>query len=306
MWWSSGLGRPDRRRPRPSPEPAWPPSCSAVAAFLIGSRPFPPVSSACCLISACLREQCGRSGYHAAGKGRITGFSMSIGRNSMPCCAMRPDVSARNCAETARPAWSATAVGLSACAPAPGRRCAVAWSSMRRARAAGSAASLPCACRHCRRRSLRGGARSVASPTAWRTARPGSCRDGMAGCSLPRAAAVPPGRRRGIAAGHPIWRRSRRTVPDSLERELAHHPAGRGTRLVVGRRCCSAAGSRLGPGTCLGGCVRHRGWPHLAAYDGWLADRMHDAAATLRQRYADSRIDVTAAEPAAAASEGLR
>jgi flavin-dependent dehydrogenase len=39
---------------------------------------------------------------------------------------------------------------------------------------------------------------------------------------------------------------------------------------------------------------------YLAAYDGWFADRIHDAAATLRQRYADNAIDLLSTEPAIA------
>jgi flavin-dependent dehydrogenase len=75
-----------------------------------------------------------------------------------------------------------------------------------------------------------------------------------------------------------------------------------------GQGLVSAVASGIAAGRTAAACLadQARESLYLAAYDGWLADRMHDAAATLRQRYADSRIDVTAGEPAAAASEGLR
>lgn len=40
---------------------------------------------------------------------------------------------------------------------------------------------------------------------------------------------------------------------------------------------------------------------YLAAYDGWFADRLHEGAASLRQRYADNGIDLPAVEQAVVA-----
>ena len=92
---------------------------------------------------------------------------------------------------------------------------------------------------------------------------------------------------------------------------LARPVAGRGWLLAGdaagrldpawGQGLLSAVASGIAAGRIAVACLADRASEalYLAAYDGWFTDRIHDAAAILRQRYADHGIDL-AAERAAA------
>src|SRR5215472_2108329 len=110
----------------------------------------------------------------------------------------------------------------------------------------------------------------MASPRTWRTVRCGSSRVRMAGCSWLRGVAVRHGPRSGEAAGRldPAW----------------------GQGLVTAVVSGIAAGRTAA--ACLADPARES--VYLAAYDGWFADRIHAAAATLRKRYTDNRINLAA------------
>jgi flavin-dependent dehydrogenase len=105
----------------------------------------------------------------------------------------------------------------------------------------------------------------------------------------------------------------RRRAAWNVSWRLARPVAGRGWLLAGdaagrldpawGQGLVSAVASGIAAGRAAAACLADpaRESLYLAAYDGWFADRVHQAAATLRQRYTDNRIDLTAGEPAVAA-----
>lgn len=82
---------------------------------------------------------------------------------------------------------------------------------------------------------------------------------------------------------------------------LAGEAAGR-LDPAWGQGLVTAIASGMAAGRAAAACLAQpaRESTYLAAYDGWFADRIHDAAATLRQRYADNGIGLLSAEPSVA------
>jgi flavin-dependent dehydrogenase len=82
---------------------------------------------------------------------------------------------------------------------------------------------------------------------------------------------------------------------------LAGEAAGR-LDPAWGQGLLTAIASGIAAGRTAAACLTQpmRESMYLAAYDGWFADHIHGAAATLRQRYADNGIDLLSTEPAIA------